>query len=514
METYQQNPNNSYLLWKWQVVYDGIASCNNAIRVTNAALEDQNIKKEEAIQFIAEARFLRGYYHLEAIKMWDFVPYVDETHTGTNILVENRPSTDTEANAGDTAWGLLGGDGHIPWAEVETDCQYAMNHLGEQPRNKEAGRATLYAAMGLMAKLKMYKGDYSGALSLFNAIIHSGMFSLVDNFHENFMTIGDNGAEAIFQIQASISDNSRHPSWGFQANGNWGDAGNGPWAWDFNRPTQNLVNAFKTTDGNVAGVILGLPYLNAYGLDFNTLGDDVINDDGLHSNEPFTPDTRPLDPRLDWTVGRRGIPYLDWGIHPGRDWHLYRAPDLYGPYSAMKHKEHQEYSDTYTGGWGMETANNYSILRYADVLLMAAECEVEADVGSLDRARELVNQVRGRMVDHPEYWVRFDNDSLASNYQIARYPVGGLSDPFQTQNGAREAVRFERRLELGMEGHRFWDLKRWGLAKSTLNAYVEKESLTRAYLDGVVFEDKHIRFPIPQEEIDKSEKTLHQNPGY
>jgi len=193
-------------------------------------------------------------------------------------------------------------------------------------------------------------------------------------------------------------------------------------------------------------------------------------------------------------------------------WDWVRAPDIYGPYCAMKHKEYQEYNDIYTGGWGMETANNYSILRYADVLLMAAECEVE--VGSLTRAWELVNEVRGRMADHPEYWVRFDNDSLASNYQIARYPNGGSSDPFQTQEGAREAVRFERRLEMGMEGHRFWDLKRWGVTKSTLNAYIEKESKTRAYLDGAVFEDHQIRFPIPQSEIDISEQTLHQNPGY
>jgi hypothetical protein len=118
------------------------------------------------------------------------------------------------------------------------------------------------------------------------------------------------------------------------------------------------------------------------------------------------------------------------------------------------------------------------------------------------------------MADHPEYWVRFDNDSLAANYQIARYPSSGPSDPFQTQEGAREAVRFERRLELAMEGHRFWDLKKWGVVKSTINDYLEIEKTKRSYLIGAEFKDRNIRHPIPQYEIDVSKGVLSQNPGY
>jgi hypothetical protein len=176
-----------------------------------------------------------------------------------------------------------------------------------------------------------------------------------------------------------------------------------------------------------------------------------------------------------------------------------------------------------TGWMSSRNANNYSIIRYADILLMAAECEIE--VGSLNTARELVNIVRARARDGA--WV-LENGAVddgshqgpngeapAANYVISEYPSdGGPLDPFTNQEDAREAVRFERRLELGMEGHRFWDLKRWGITKTTLNNYIERESHIRILLEGAVFEDKHIRHPIPQGEIDLSEPYLKQNPGY
>lgn len=161
----------------------------------------------------------------------------------------------------------------------------------------------------------------------------------------------------------------------------------------------------------------------------------------------------------------------------------------------------------------MMLRNTFLVLtRYADILLMAADCEVE--LGNLDRARELVNEVRGRMADYPEYWAKDTVGNHAANYAIARYPVGSASDPFRSQEGAREAVQFERRLELAMEGHRFWDLKKWGIAESTLNDYVEREKDKITYLEEAEFKDHNVRFPIFFEVIDKSEGTLKQNPGY
>jgi hypothetical protein len=172
---------------------------------------------------------------------------------------------------------------------------------------------------------------------------------------------------------------------------------------------------------------------------------------------------------------------------------------------------------------GLPNANNYSFIRYADILLMAAECAVA--VNDLDGARDLVNMVRIRARDVA--WVLQNgaeddgshvgpNGELpAANYVINEYPNdGGPLDPFINQVDAWEAVRFERRLELGMEGHRFWDLKRWGIAKTTLNKYIERESDIRILLEGAEFEDRHIRHPIPQQEIEISDPYLKQNPGY
>lgn len=512
LERYEHDGDEEVIEAKWKALYDGVAKSNHVIRVTNIALENKTITEKEAEQFIAEARFLRGYYHLEAIKTWDFVPYVDEIAfelllSENKLQVGNQPPDKPEDNAGYTPWADLGGEGIIPWEKVEEDFSFAMENLPETPRNGALGRATKYAAIGILAKIKLFQGDFSKTLSLINEIIQSGQYSLLENYHENFRTIGDNKSEAIFQIQASVNDIAE----GWVENGNLGDAGSGfPFGWGFNHPTQNLVNAFKTTDGTEGSAIPGLPFLPSFGLNFNEI--DLINDDGLSASDPFTPDTRPLDPRLDWTIGRRGIPYLDWGIHPGRDW--IRDP-IFGPYSPIKHREHQDDESNYAFMWGIQaTANNYSVLRYADVLLMAAECEVELSEGDLNRARDLVNQVRNRMADHPEYWVKSEEGELAANYLISLYPNGGSSDPFLTKEGAREAVRFERRLEMALEGHRFWDLKRWGIAKTTLDTYLEKESIKRTYLQGAIFKDHNIRHPIPNTEIDISQGMISQNPGY
>ncbi len=509
IEQYNIEPSNPYFLMKWQAVYDAISRCNDVLRVVELAIEKNTIETEIATQFKAEARFLRGFYHLEAIKMWDFIPYVDESVTMESPFVENRPSGMVN-NAGELPWKDIEGDGYIPWDKVEEDIQHAIDILPEVPRNGYRGCAYKYPALAIMGKIKWYQGDHSAALELFNQVINSGIFSLPDNFHDNFRAEGDNNSESIFQYQAAVYDA------GHAANGNVGEQLNFPMAlsannpgFDFFHPSQNLVNAFKTTDGSEGSVIAGLPFLNVFGLAFNET--DVINDEGLSSEDPYTPDTRPLDPRLDWTVARRGLPYLDWGLHPGKDW--IRDPNFYaGPYHALKYSHYMANADLYEAGWSHFTANNYSIIRYADLLLMAADCEVEE--GNLDRARELVNMIRGRMADFPEYWVKDDQGNHAANYVIARYPKSGPSDPFQTQEGASEAIQFERRLEMALEGHRFWDLKKWGIAKSTLNTYVEKESIKRTYLQGAVFEDHNIHFPIPQDEIDISEGTLKQNPNY
>ena len=125
---------------------------------------------------------------------------------------------------------------------------------------------------------------------------------------------------------------------------------------------------------------------------------------GVGATDPFDPTTEALDPRLDWTVGRRGIPYLDWGVHPGTAW--IRLQSYGGPYSPKKlvYYKSQEGNLTSASGWTKGyTVNNVKLIRYADVLLMAAECEVE--VGTLETARNYVNQIRARAAN-PAGWVK------------------------------------------------------------------------------------------------------------
>ncbi|MEJ7830004.1 MAG: RagB/SusD family nutrient uptake outer membrane protein, partial [Segetibacter sp.] len=265
----------------------------------------------------------------------------------------------------------------------------------------------------------------------------------------------------------------------------------------FFQPSQTFVNAFKTTAD-------GLPMLD----NFNET--DVTSDEGVAPTAAFTPYQGTLDPRLDWTVGRRGIPYQDWGIFPGSPW--IRKQDYGGPYAPKKNVFYKSDNGTSAGsvGWGWNNnALNFTIIRYADVLLMAAEAEIE--VGSLAKAAEYINRVRARAAASPVV----NGAAPAANYLVSPYTS------FAGKDDARKAVRMERMLELGMEGHRFFDLNRWGITADYINnVYLSKEKVRRASaLGGAVFtKNKDEYQPIPEFAINQSIKegtpTLKQNPGY
>jgi starch-binding outer membrane protein, SusD/RagB family len=267
----------------------------------------------------------------------------------------------------------------------------------------------------------------------------------------------------------------------------------------FFQPSQNLVNAYKTD-------ATGLPLSDTYN------ASNVTSDEAVLSSESFTPYAGNLDPRLDWTVGRRGVPYHDWGTHPGRDW--IRDASYGGPYSPKKNTYFKTDEGSTAGkvGWGFSAnALNYTIMRFADVLLMAAEAEIE--VGSLTTARDYVNLVRARAaVFAPSNSGTFAQPAASATY--ATYNVGQYT-AFADQAAARKAVRFERKLELGMEGHRFFDLVRWGIAATDLNAYLSVEGVRRATtLAGATFvAGKHEYYPIPSAAL-TTVPGLKQNPSY
>jgi hypothetical protein len=492
LETYDFQATNLHLRNKWRAVYKGVARSND---VLNTLKNAEDVGDERRAQIIAEARFLRGFFHFEARKMWRKVPYIDDATFVLEDLESSKVPNDQEI-----------------WPFIEADFEAAMNVLPET--QAQVGRPTKWAAAAFLAKAKMFQGwdQSTGAANtsklqeakvVLEDILANGGFSLAPTFEENFLVGTRNNAESIFEIQFSISSATT-------AAANEGTTLNYPYTdpWGccgFYQPSQNLVNAFKTSEQ-------GLPLLDT----FNET--DVPNDQGLAWNAPFTPYSGPLDPRLDHTVGRRDILFKRYKIH-GSD--FIRDQNYAGPYSPKKHIAEPEFFGI--GANPRLSANNYRIMRLGMVILWLAECEVE--LGNLERARELVNMIRERAANPAGFVPLAIQGEERNDYTIvegepaANYVISTYDSPWTDADVARKAVRMETRLEFGMEGHRFFDLQRWGIAAETLNAYLAEEATKRTYLQGSSFEKgTHEYFPIPLEAIERSFKdnqpTLTQDPAF
>jgi hypothetical protein len=468
-------PDNTHFRGKWSACYDGIARSNDVLLLMEKATD---MTATEKAQVAAEVRFLRGHYHFELKKVFNMVPYIDEKTYNPDDFNSTKLPNDKDI-----------------WPNIEADLKAAYDVL---PVNQaQPGRPTKWAAGAMLAKAYMFQQKFALAMPILQAIVDSKKYSLMPKYHDNFRAVTNNNAESVFSIQFSVNDGA--PG---NENGNTGATLNYPsfggvtTCCGFYQPSQNLVNSFKT-DAD------GLPLLKT----FNDV--DVKNDQGLKVTDAYTPDAGTFDPRLDWTVGRRGITFLDWGVHTGAGY--IRDQAYAGPYSPKKHLPYRSDIGINTGPNPRLNANNYRLIRYSHVLLMLAECEIE--VGSLEKARELVNQIRRRAAN-PEGFVMASDGKPAANYVVKEY-----SAPWTDKVAAREATRFETRIELAMEGHRYFDLVRWGIADVTLNAYYAKEKEKRAYFNGVSFiKGRHEYYPIPLQEILNSKlagkETLKQNPGY
>jgi len=480
IQTYTADPANDYFNAKWRVVYEGVSRANAVLRILPNI---PNPTPAVINRLSGEARALRGHYHFEAKRMWNNVPYLDENTT--DYLVPN--------------------DRDI-WPEIEADLRFAYDNL--PALMPEIGRINKWVAGAMLAKALMYQQKFTEAKPIVEAIIAEGVkpngtrFALLPNYRDIFDAEYGNAAESVFAWQYSVNDGSQ--GW----NAGMGEVLNFPYlaggspggCCGFFQPSQHYVNSFRTTP-------TGLPLWDG---SYNAPANVVRSDDGIPESAAFTPDQGPLDPRLDWSVGRRGIPYLDWGIYSGERW--VRDQPYGGPYSGKKqvYRREQEGSLTEVGNWTSGwTANNYQYIRFAEVLLWAAEIEIE--VGSLDMAREYINRVRARARDGAR--VTMPNGSPAANYVIAEYPAGAA--PFDGQANARLALILERKLELGMEGHRFFDLVRWGIAKPYLDSFLAIEGARRpAVYGGASFDPHNIYYPLPLRQIDLMRGQLVQNQGY
>lgn len=483
---------SDYLNTKWQQSYEGVVRSNSALRLLNA------VKKSSPTEFSAadangiagEAIFLRAHYHFEAWRMWGNIPYYREDDTDFR-----KPNLDSSAVA----------------VELLKDLDSAIKLLPTTPRNGEVGRATRWTAKAYKGRVQLYDHQYANAVTTFKDVVATGPYGLETSFDRVWTGYADaaNGRETIWAFQASANDGEPGA-----ANANWGERLNFPYApshfqcCGFNPPTQNLVNAFRV---DAAGLPLAVTAPSSWNA----------------SNAEFKAgDLTPVDPRLDWTVGRDGVPFKDWGAY-SITW--VRDPSNGGPYMPKKNIHEKGSGSETTVGWQPQQQNsmNIHLFRYADLLLMLAEAEIERN--DLAGGLAIVNQIRARAAvaaqgpgtDRASMAVPINDPRITwAVYRISPYPS------FPDLAYAREAVRTERRLELAIEGQRFFDLRRWGITAAVINGYLTgigggggAENTRRLYLKAAEpITARHRWYPIPTIQVELSrvggQDMLKQNTGW
>lgn len=466
-------------------LYEIVARANNVLRLLKTPGPD--VTDADKVRIAAEAKFLRAHAYFSLKRNYNNTPYVDESLDYGGGIEKIKNDQDL-------------------WPKIEADMKAAYDNLAAT--QGQVGRVNKWAAGAYLGKIYLYQKKYAEAKAIFDAVIANGVtsngkkYGLVAKYGDLFKASNDNNEESVWAYQAAANTGSVNNA---NADGDlnypYNTGPNGPGnCCGFFQPSFELGNSFRTTAA-------GLPLLDG---SYNVGANQVKTDMGVLSDQAFTPDAGNLDPRIDWTIGRRGIPFLDWQDHPGAAW-IRNQPNG-GPYSPKKYSYYKsdkgslQDNSSWTPGY---TAQNYTVIRFGDVLLMAAECEVE--VGSLAKAQEYVNRIRTRAANPAGFVTR--GAAPAANYVIKTYDA-----PWTDKAVARAAVQFERKLELAMEGHRFYDLVRWGTDQKEINAYLQYESAAGRLpgtLGGAAYQAKHALLPIPQSQIDLvGSDILKQNTGY
>jgi len=458
---------------QWFQYYEAISRANAALRNLDN-ISEANFPLKKARQ--AEMRFLRGHWYFQLKIMYKYIPYIDETvPTNDYAKISNRALSNDSI-----------------WEKIAADFQFGIDNLPAS--QTQIGRANKIAATAYLAKTRLYqayeqddKNNVTGinatklnqVVTLTNQVIASS-YHLEPDYANNFLEGAyENGAESIFAIQYSKDDGTMFGRL------NFGDVLATPMGLgccDFHKPSQNLANAFKTGAD-------GLPMFS----NFN------ISDLDLTVNT--------VDPRIDHTIA---IPGHNWAYDQSTlyDVSWNRTPSVYGVFASLKENV-QKGHYTQVGPFYGNTKDKI-ILRYADVLLWKAEALIE--LGRQSEALPIINQIRTRAANSTGL-LKLANGQFESKYKISTYQDG--VNCTWTQDYARNALRWERRLEFAMEGSRFFDLVRWGIADTYMNSYFLTEKTKRTYLkDGFFQKNRDEYCPIPLNQINFSHGLYKQNYGY
>lgn len=465
----------------WFIQYCGISRVNTALTALSSLSEKEFPDK---VTRQAEMRFLRGHFYFLLKILFKHIPYVDE-----NVPTEEYPNISNVALTDEELWD-----------KIIADFKFAFDNLPD--KQADLGRVNKYAAAAYLAKTYLYKAyrqnekyevisinmdDLNKVVEYTGEVMKSG-YGLEADFGFNFLPNYENGKESIFAIQFSKDDGTMF------GNLNFADflaVPQGLGCCDFHKPSQNLVNAFKTTKGLPMFKLKGNVYSENY---------DIAN----YSL------SKAADPRLFHTVAIDGLPYkYNEDLLFQNSWN--RNPEVYGNFASLKENVDPACDCFVNLSPYYANSMNKILIRFADVLLMRAEAFIELNRES--EALPLINQIRQRAQNSANGLINYSDPDLKPVMEIALYEDG--KNCTWNQTFARYALRWERRLEFAMENMRFFDLVRWGIADQVMNKYFQSERARRSYLKEAVFtKNKNEYVPIPQQQIGYSKDVYKQNYGW
>lgn len=489
METAKIQPNNGFLDGKWFNVYCGISRCNSAIRALNKV--DESLIPEKNTR-IAEVKVIRSHWYFELVRLFNRIPYMDIDLPENEYQSVRNDEFTREQHLARIAGELLEAAEVLPEAQTEI------------------GRVNRRIALAYAAKVKLYQAyeqdPQTNAVININKSLLQEVVNLIDqvqgydllaDFQQLDLLEYENGPESVFAIQFSKDDGSSgvgRINWSMLLNSMTGPGC--PWQGDgFFLPSQDLINAYQTDEN-------GLPLFDYQNRP--DYGNVVFDSNGGYTLGNVDGN---VDPRLDFVIGRPTIRYKTYAERPCGLW--VRNSDTYG-YNNTKRFWLSPESPDATQGWPWgASALNWQLIRYADLLLYKAEALIEIGGSGLEEARALINRVRTRAMNSDYVKDFYDRTKDAANYKIGLYPASVWN-----QDYARQALHTEMRLEKAMEGERFFDLVRWGIAKETMNNYFAAEKDNRIYYQNASFETGEEYFPVPVAQYNFSGGIYVQNPGY